>query len=177
MKLTTWKTRPPGNWGSAYCTTGWKSPWSFKGGLLPRSVWRWGQESLSSAVRQEGDRAVSGAETSAAALRDFWTRLWGSGERFLDAQRGNAPDDRVQVLIDLQVRHRQTWEEVALAWENLEVRMLQGSQAAFPVASIFGIHNPSGGQRPTCFGYGNRQHLGQPGGTQGPVGVDHQLAR
>ena len=88
-----------------------------------------GAESLSSAVRQEGDRAVSGAETSAAALHDFWTRLWGSGERFLDAQRGNAPDDRVQVLIDPQVRHRQTWEEVALAWENLEVRMLQGSQA------------------------------------------------
>ena len=88
-----------------------------------------GAESLSSAVRQEGDRAVSGAETSAAALHDFWTRLWGSGERFLDAQRGNAPDDRVQVLIDPQVRHRQTWEEVVLAWENLEVRMLQGSQA------------------------------------------------
>ena len=87
-----------------------------------------GAESLSSAVRQEGDRAVSGAETSAAALRDFWARLWATGERFLDAQKEDTSDDRTQVLIDAQVRHRQTWEEVALAWENLEVRMLQASQ-------------------------------------------------
>ena len=87
-----------------------------------------GAESLSSAVRQEGDRAVVGAETSAAALRDFWARLWSSGERFLDAQKGEASDDRTQILIDTQVRHRQSWEEVALAWENLEVRMLQASQ-------------------------------------------------
>ena len=87
-----------------------------------------GAESLSSAVRQEGDRAVSGAETSAAALRDLWARLWASGERFLEAQKEEISADRTQVLIDAQVRHRQTWEEVALAWENLEVRMLEASQ-------------------------------------------------
>ena len=87
-----------------------------------------GAEGLSSAVKQEGDRAVSVAEASAAALRDFWARLWSSGERFLDAQKSDTSDDRIQVLIDAQVRHRQSWEEVALAWENLEVRMLQASQ-------------------------------------------------
>ena len=87
-----------------------------------------GAESLSSAIRQEGDRAVVGAESSASALRDFWARLWATGERFLDAQKREAPDERTQVLIDLEVRHRQSWEEVVLAWENLEVRILQATQ-------------------------------------------------
>ena len=85
-------------------------------------------EDLSSVVRQEGDRAVSEAETSVAALRDFWARLWASGERFLDAQKEENSDDRSQILIDSQVRHRQSWEDLALAWENLEVRMLQAVQ-------------------------------------------------
>ena len=87
-----------------------------------------GAESLSSAIRQEGDRAVIGAETSAAALRDLWARLWASGERFLDAQKEETSEDHTQVLIDPQVRNRQSWQKVGLAWENLEVRMLQASQ-------------------------------------------------
>ena len=87
-----------------------------------------GAESLSSAVRQEGDRAVSEAETSAAVLRDLWARLWASGEGFLEAQTRDSSGDHTQVLIDPQVHHRQSWQEVALAWENLEVRMLQASQ-------------------------------------------------
>ena len=87
-----------------------------------------GAENLASAIRQEGDRAVSETEASAAVLRDLWARLWSSGERFLDAQKEETSDDHPQVLIDPQVRHRQTWEDLALAWENLEVRMLQAEQ-------------------------------------------------
>ena len=87
-----------------------------------------GAEGMTSAVRQEGERAVSDAETGAAALRELWARLWSSGEGFLEAQRFDSSDGPVQVLIDHQVRNRQTWQGIALAWENLEVRMLQASQ-------------------------------------------------
>ncbi len=88
-----------------------------------------GAEGMASAIRQEGDRALSEAETSMAALREFWARLWSSGERFLEAQKEENSGDRPQVLIDPQVRHRQSWEDLALAWENLEVRMGQAGQA------------------------------------------------
>ena len=86
-------------------------------------------QGLASPVRQEGERAMTDGETSVAALRDYWARLWASAERLLNNLRESLPEDQNQVLLEPETRRRQAWSDTALAWENLEVRMLQSAQA------------------------------------------------
>ena len=86
-------------------------------------------QDLASAVRQEGERAMADGETSVVALRDYWARLWAAAERLMDALREGMSEDQNQVLLEPQVRRQQVWYDLALAWENLEVRMLQSVQA------------------------------------------------
>ena len=86
-------------------------------------------ESPTSAVRQEGERAMADGETSLLALRDYWARLWAAAERLLGALREGMSEDQNQVLLEPKVRRQQVWSDLALAWENLEVRILQSLQA------------------------------------------------
>ena len=86
-------------------------------------------QDLASAVRQEGERAMADGENSVAALRDYWARLWSAAERLLDALRENMSDDQNQILLEPHVRRQQVWSDLALEWENLEVKMVQSVQA------------------------------------------------
>ena len=86
-------------------------------------------ETLASAVRQEADRAISDVETSVPSIREYWARLWAVLERVLDTKRTDSPDDRMQLLLDHQVRGQQVWSDLVLEWENLDVRLLQAGQA------------------------------------------------
>ncbi len=93
-----------------------------------------GAEGLASAVRQDGDGAVSGVETEGPRLRQTWARLWAAVERFQANQndqndrqdKGNSyPGDQNQLLITPQVRSTQGWAELRLAWENVDVGLQQ----------------------------------------------------
>ena len=86
-------------------------------------------QDLASAVRQEGERAITDGETSVTVLRDYWARLWAAAERLLKNLREGLPEDQNQVLLEPQARRQQVWSDMALAWENLEVRTLQVVQA------------------------------------------------
>ncbi len=86
-------------------------------------------ESLGSAVRQEGEQAVAGMETQAVSLRENWARLWAASERFLATCRQATSEDQNQVMLTQQVRGQQVWSDLALAWENLDVRMQEAVKA------------------------------------------------
>ena len=86
-------------------------------------------QNLTSGVRQEGEGALADGESSVAVLRDHWARLWAAAERLLDSLREGLPEDQNQVLLDPPVRRQQVWSDLALAWENLDVRIQQSVQA------------------------------------------------
>lgn len=86
-------------------------------------------EDLAAAVRQEGDRAIANVETSSATLRDYWARLWAAGERFLNALKDGDSADQSQVLLEPSLRRQGIWSELALAWENLDVKVVQSIEA------------------------------------------------
>ncbi len=86
-------------------------------------------ESPGSTVRQEGEQAVAGVESQAASLRENWARLWAASERFLAACRQATSEDQNQVMLTQQIRGQQIWSDLALAWENLDVRMQEAVQA------------------------------------------------
>ena len=86
-------------------------------------------ENLAAAVRQEGERAIANVEISSATLRDYWARLWASGERFLNALKDGDSAEQSQVLLEPSLRRQGIWSELALGWENLDVKMVQSIQA------------------------------------------------
>ena len=86
-------------------------------------------ESLQSAVRQEGDRAVSDAEAFIPIVRELWARLWSAAAPVFDERRQDRSDERAQLLLDHEVRGRQPWSNFSLEWENLDVRLTQAVQA------------------------------------------------
>ena len=86
-------------------------------------------EDLASAVRQEAETAVSGVEGEAARVRQTWARLWSEVERFQANQRSGSQDNNgPQLLITSQIRGTQSWDELHLAWENLDVGLTQAAQ-------------------------------------------------
>ena len=86
-------------------------------------------ETLESAVRQEGDRAVSDAEASIPVVRELWARLWSAAAPVFEGRRQDNFNERTQLLLDHQVRGQQPWSNFSLEWENLEVRFTQAIQA------------------------------------------------
>ena len=82
-------------------------------------------ESLESAVRQEGDRAISDADTVIAPIRELWSHLWSAAEPVLESRRQDNFDDRTQLLLDHQVRSQEPWSRFVLEWENLDLRIHQ----------------------------------------------------
>ena len=88
-----------------------------------------GAESLDSAVRREGERAISDVETLAPTLREHWARLWAAAERLISALRDDTSDEQAQLLLSRQVHGQQVWADLALDWENLDVGMQQAVNA------------------------------------------------
>jgi predicted DnaQ family exonuclease/DinG family helicase len=82
-------------------------------------------QSLASAVRQQGDRAVAEVESLTPRLRELWASLWAEAERFADTQRKGSSDEPLQVLLTSALRRQRAWSALALAWENLDVALGQ----------------------------------------------------
>jgi predicted DnaQ family exonuclease/DinG family helicase len=83
-------------------------------------------EALSSAVRQQGELALSEAEAIPPRLREAWARLWSAGERFVEQVSENRSDD--QLLLTPALRSHKGWQDLALAWENVDVVLTQATQ-------------------------------------------------
>ena len=100
---------------------------------------------LSSSVRQAlvtdapdavaldtGTAAVGAVEVDGPRLREGWERLFTAIEMVHSSQkkgRGREQGDQNQLLITPLLRRTTAWEEVHLAWENLNVRFNQGAMA------------------------------------------------
>ena len=85
-------------------------------------------EGLASSIRQESETAVSAVEEDGAKVRQIWARLWAEVERFQANQKSGSSDNGPQMLITSQVRGTQSWTDLHLAWENLDVGLQQAAQ-------------------------------------------------
>mgnify|MGYP001199185118 FL=1 len=85
-------------------------------------------EGLASSIRQESETAVSAVEGEGAKIRQIWARLWVEVERFQANQKSGPSDNGPQMLITSQVRNTQSWTDLHLAWENLDVGLQQAAR-------------------------------------------------
>ncbi|MQG12868.1 MAG: DNA polymerase III subunit epsilon, partial [SAR202 cluster bacterium] len=85
-------------------------------------------EGLASSVRQEAETAVGDVENEGAKIRQIWARLWAEVERFQANQKSGSSDNSQQLLITSQTRNTQSWTDLRLAWENLDVGLQQAAQ-------------------------------------------------
>ena len=83
-------------------------------------------EALSSSLRQQGELALSEAEAIPPRLREAWARLWSAGERFIEQLSGAQSED--QLLLTPALRSHKGWQDLALAWENVDVVLTQATQ-------------------------------------------------
>lgn len=84
-------------------------------------------EGLESAIRNEAESAVSTVESEGSRVRQIWARLWSEVERFQANQRSGPGDNGSQLLITPTIRSSQSWDELHLAWENLDVGLQQAA--------------------------------------------------
>ena len=85
-------------------------------------------EGLASSIRQEAETAVGDVENEGAKIRQIWARLWAEVERFQANQKSGSSDNSQQLLITSQTRNTQSWTDLHLAWENLDVGLQQAAQ-------------------------------------------------
>ncbi|MCD5404261.1 MAG: hypothetical protein LR097_10645, partial [Dehalococcoidia bacterium] len=85
-------------------------------------------DGLTSSVRQEAETAVGDVESEGAKIRQIWARLWAEVERFQANQKSGSSDNSQQLLITSQTRNTQSWTDLHLAWENLDVGLQQAAQ-------------------------------------------------
>jgi len=85
-------------------------------------------DDLTSSVRQEAETAVGDVESEGAKIRQIWARLWAEVERFQANQKSGSSDNSQQLLITSQTRNTQSWTDLRLAWENLDVGLQQVAQ-------------------------------------------------
>ncbi len=109
-------------------------------------------EGLASAVQQEAETAVSGVEGEGAKIRQIWARLWAEVERFQANQKSSSSDNGPQLLITSQVRNTQSWTDLHLAWENLDVGLQQAAQNLGRLHRFLeSIKLPSAGDQPALI--------------------------
>jgi predicted DnaQ family exonuclease/DinG family helicase len=85
-------------------------------------------EGLASSIRDDAEKVVSGVEGEATKIKQTWSRLWTELERFQANQR-DSQNNGSQMLITRQIRTSQSWDELHLAWENLDVGLQQTAQS------------------------------------------------
>ncbi len=86
-------------------------------------------EGVDNQVRQRGESVAGDVEELSPRLRDWWGRLWGETERFLDNQRNQGGPENAQMLLTQQMRSQRSWADLALAWENLDVGLGQATHS------------------------------------------------
>ena len=90
-------------------------------------------ESDDAAENNAGQAALAAVESEAPRLREAWERLFAAMELLHASQRrgrGRAQGDQNQLLITSLIRSASPWEELHLAWENMDSRLTQAFNAA-----------------------------------------------
>ena len=83
-----------------------------------------GAESLSAPLRREGETAVGEVDSTIPRLKELWTRLWTGAEQLFRAPRERDGEEHTQLILEqfhAGGSKTRLWEELNLAWENLEV--------------------------------------------------------
>ncbi len=89
-------------------------------------------EGVEPAEVESGQAAMAAVETEGPRLREAWDRLFASLELLHTSQRrGRNRDqgDQNQLLITSVVRSASAWEDLHLAWENMDARLTQAFNA------------------------------------------------
>ena len=74
----------------------------------------------SAGQRQRGEALVSALEEIITRSRDAWSRLWDAVERSL-RDHSDTNEDRSRLRITTDIRAQPGWNDLEIAWENVEV--------------------------------------------------------
>jgi DNA polymerase-3 subunit epsilon/ATP-dependent DNA helicase DinG len=96
-----------------------------QGRLITNISARLGSPSISPAIKQNGESVISSITNLTPHLRDLWAQMWVQAERFLDTQQKHNNNDQSSLLIEPKLRASQSWLELRLLWENLDVGLSQ----------------------------------------------------
>jgi DNA polymerase-3 subunit epsilon/ATP-dependent DNA helicase DinG len=84
-------------------------------------------EGVDTQAQRRGEDLMGAVEELTPRLREWWGRLWGETERFLDNHRDGAAEN-TQLLLTPQIRAQSSWADLALAWENVDIGVGQAIQ-------------------------------------------------
>ena len=85
-------------------------------------------EGFASSVRNDAETVMSGVELESTKTNQIWSRLWTEIERFQANQR-DSENRGSQMLITKNTRNSQSWDELHLAWENIDIGLQQAAQS------------------------------------------------
>lgn len=85
-------------------------------------------EGFASSVRNDAETVMSGVELESTKTNQIWSRLWTEIERFQANQR-DSENSGSQMLITKNTRNSQSWDELHLAWENIDIGLQQAAQS------------------------------------------------
>ena len=85
-------------------------------------------EGFASSVRNDAETLVSRVESESTKTYQIWSRLWTEIERFQANQR-DSENRGSQMLITKNTRNSQSWDELHLAWENIDIGLQQAAQS------------------------------------------------
>ena len=85
-------------------------------------------EGFASSVRNDAETVVSRVESESTKTNQIWSRLWTEIERFQANQR-DSENRGSQMLITKNTRNSQSWDELHLAWENIDIGLQQAAQS------------------------------------------------
>ena len=82
-------------------------------------------DNQASGTRIQGELALSEIQSITPRLRESWGRLWAVSEQFISKISESRPDDNLQLLLTVALRAHPAWDDLVLAWENMEVVITQ----------------------------------------------------
>ena len=85
-------------------------------------------EGFASSVRNDAETVMSGVELESTKTNQIWSRLWTEIERFQANQR-DSENSGSQMLITKNTRNSHNWDELHLAWENIDIGLQQAAQS------------------------------------------------
>ena len=102
--------------------------WEPKVRLLTQIKQAIAAEGFASSVRNDAETVMSGVELESTKTNQIWSRLWTEIERFQANQR-DSENSGSQMLITKNTRNSQSWDELHLSWENIDIGLQQAAQS------------------------------------------------
>ena len=102
--------------------------WEPKVRLLTQIKQAISAEGFASSVRNDAETVMSGVELESTKTNQIWSRLWTEIERFQANQR-DSENSGSQMLITKNTRNSHSWDELHLAWENIDIGLQQAAQS------------------------------------------------